>query len=58
MVERLWIIGSIVLVAALVFLACALAYIVATRVAPWVQAKARKGTAEYAVPAGAPGKAG
>ena len=58
MVERLWIIGSIVLVAALVFLASALAYVVATRVAPWIQAKAKKGTAEYAAPADAPGKTG
>jgi len=58
MVNRLWIIGSIVLVAALVFLVCALAFFVATRFVPLAGSKASKETAKNALPAAAPGRTG
>jgi hypothetical protein len=41
MIERAWIILSIVLVAALVFIVCALAFIVATRGLPRFNARTR-----------------
>ena len=57
-VQRVWIIGRIVLVAALVFIVCALAFFVATRVLPLARAKAGKGAAKDAVPFDAPPKNG
>lgn len=51
MVERAWIIGSIVLVAALVFIVCALASLVATRGLSLLIGKAGKGAAKNAAPA-------
>lgn len=51
--ERIWILGSIVLVAALVFIVCALAFIVTTRVLPLARAKGGRGSAKDALSAGA-----
>jgi hypothetical protein len=59
-VERVSILLSIVLVAALVFIVCALAFIVVTRVFPEALSKAGKDAAKEAdpVPADAVQKAG
>jgi hypothetical protein len=46
MTQQVWIILSIVLVASLAFIVCALAYIVATRVLPSAGAMLAKGRGE------------